>query len=59
MVLPLTLALMTAATPEPESRLEDGYALTLSGGVSLGSYEAGLNWVLVRAFADARSDAPS
>ena len=36
--------------PCSETRLDDGYALTLSGGVSLGSYEAGLNWTLVRLF---------
>ena len=51
MVLGLTLALMTAAAPDP-SRLEDGFALTLSGGVSLGTYEAGLNWAFVRIFRD-------
>ena len=51
MTLPLALVLLaTAAVPDDESRLEDGYALTLSGGVSLGSYEAGLNWTLVRLF---------
>ncbi|HUM13520.1 MAG TPA: patatin-like phospholipase family protein [Myxococcaceae bacterium] len=51
MVLPLTLVLLaTVPAPEEEARLVDGYALTLSGGVSLGSYEAGLNWALVRAF---------
>ena len=53
---PLALALVTmAAGPfgDAQARLEDGYALTLSGGVSLGSYEAGLNYVLVRLF---RSD---
>ena len=51
MMLPLALVLLaTAAAAEDDSRLEDGYALTLSGGVSLGSYEAGLNWTLVRLF---------
>ena len=51
MVLPLALALLTTAAPgRGEGRLDDGYALTLSGGVSLGSYEAGLNWALVRLF---------
>jgi hypothetical protein len=51
MMLPLALVLLaTAAVPEDEARREDGYALTLSGGVSLGSYEAGLNWALVRLF---------
>src|SRR5262245_42570264 len=52
MVLALAISLL-AATPAAEiARLEDGYALTLSGGVSLGSYEAGLNWTLVRLFRD-------
>ena len=51
MVLPLALALLTTAAPDRDGgRLEDGYAITLSGGVSLGSYEAGLNWALVRVF---------
>lgn len=51
MVLSLVLTLLSSAAPSPEElRLEDGYALTLSGGVSLGSYEAGLNWALVRVF---------
>src|SRR5215469_9836067 len=47
----LAIALVLAApSPDPDSRLEDGFALTLSGGVSLGTYEAGLNWALVRTF---------
>ena len=51
MLLPALLAVVASASPGgEESRLEDGYALTLSGGVSLGSYEAGLNWALVRVF---------
>ena len=51
MILPLALVVLATAAPaEEETRLEDGYALTLSGGVSLGSYEAGLNWTLVRLF---------
>src|SRR5690348_2763281 len=50
MLVPLVVAVLGSATPVAEdSRLEDGYVLTLSGGVSLGSYEAGLNWALVRA----------
>ena len=51
MVLSLILALATTASPEQDlDRLDDGYAITLSGGVSLGTYEAGLNWALVRVF---------
>ena len=52
MLLSLAFTLLTAASPAEEARLEEGYALTLSGGVSLGSYEAGLNWTLVRLFRD-------
>jgi predicted acylesterase/phospholipase RssA len=52
MLLAAALALLTTAAPaaDVETRLDDGYALTLRGGVSLGSYEAGLNWTLVRLF---------
>ena len=57
MLVPLVLTLLASASPAAEeSRLEDGYALTLSGGVSLGSYEAGLNWTLVRVFRAEMSD---
>jgi len=54
-VLPaLALSFLLQAAPvdvgAPEERRHDPYALTLSGGVSLGSYEAGLNWTLVRIF---------
>jgi len=52
MVLALAISLIAAAAPADVARLEDGFALTLSGGVSLGSYEAGLNWTLVRLFRD-------
>ena len=49
MLLHLLVTVLAGAAPAAEeNRLEDGYALTLSGGVSLGSYEAGLNWALVR-----------
>ena len=49
----LVLALLLGAAPtveSPDERLDEPYALTISGGVSLGSYEAGLNWALVRVF---------
>jgi predicted acylesterase/phospholipase RssA len=51
------LAWLTAGTP-PAARAQSidrlgadrqPYALTISGGVSLGAYEAGLNWVLLKA----------
>ena len=42
MVLSVALALLTTAAPAPaDTHLDDGYALTLRGGVSLGCYEAG------------------
>src|SRR5215470_20387326 len=51
MLLPVVVTLLASAPAAAEQeRLVDGYALTLSGGVSLGSYEAGLNWTLVRVF---------
>src|SRR5215469_2523486 len=51
MLLAVVVTALASALPAAdEARLEDGYALTLSGGVSLGSYEAGLNWALVRVF---------
>src|SRR5436190_11418849 len=40
----LLLALALIASPAPRDRI----ALTLSGGVSLGTYEAGLTWGIVR-----------
>jgi predicted acylesterase/phospholipase RssA len=40
--------LLAAALQLPPERAVDPYALTISGGVSLGAYEAGLNWALVR-----------
>ncbi len=40
--------LLVAALQLPPQRSVDPYALTISGGVSLGAYEAGLNWALVR-----------
>ena len=57
MLVSVVLTLLAGAAPAvDEARLEDGYALTLSGGVSLGSYEAGLNWALVRVFRAEMSD---
>ena len=56
MLLALVVTVLASAAPAGEdSRLEDGYALTLSGGVSLGSYEAGLNWALVRVLRNRRN----
>lgn len=41
--------LLLGASPVPElSQLDDPFTLTVSGGVSLGSYESGLAWTLVR-----------
>jgi len=39
-----------AAEITPEGKTP--YALTISGGISLGVYEAGLNWVLVENMKD-------
>ncbi|MDC0711883.1 patatin-like phospholipase family protein [Stigmatella sp. ncwal1] len=48
----LALTLLVAAVPEPSEasapRSEHPLAFVLSGGVSLGSYEAGLAWASVR-----------
>jgi predicted acylesterase/phospholipase RssA len=41
--------LVLAATPIPElNKYDDPFTLTISGGVSLGTYESGLAWTLVR-----------
>src|SRR5712691_10399951 len=49
---PFLIALALVAAPAAGARAddpgEDQFALTISGGVSLGSYEAGLNWAVVR-----------
>lgn len=45
-------------TGEPAPELDEShqpYAFTISGGVSLGSYEAGVNWVLLRGLSRART----
>ena len=39
---------LLAAPAQADDRNEDQFALTISGGVSLGAYEAGLNWAVVR-----------
>src|SRR6266849_3979604 len=51
---PLALigVLLAAAQPQTapaqtNKRAVDPFALTITGGVSLGAYEAGLNWALV------------
>ncbi|HEX9605178.1 MAG TPA: hypothetical protein VF973_15605, partial [Myxococcales bacterium] len=52
MPCPFLIALALVAAPAAGARAddpgEDQFALTISGGVSLGSYEAGLNWAVVR-----------
>jgi hypothetical protein len=48
MVSTLVLVLLTAG-PLPElGRFDDPFTLTVSGGVSLGTYESGLTWTLIR-----------
>src|SRR5215469_17412479 len=50
---PVLIGVMVAAAPletafaQPNERAVEPFALTISGGVSLGAYEAGLNWALV------------
>ena len=51
--LVLLLALLARATAAQSLRRDAQHVpviLTLSGGVSLGSYEAGVNWGLVEVF---------
>ncbi len=40
--------------PPAEKRGEQPYAITISGGVSLGAYEAGLNWTLLELLRNAQ-----
>ncbi len=51
----LASAAPAAQGPEPLGRSDIPIALVLSGGVSLGSYEAGVSWAVVRFSAGARS----
>ncbi|AGC46713.1 hypothetical protein MYSTI_05435 [Myxococcus stipitatus DSM 14675] len=46
--LTLTASPDDVSPPAPRPREAEPFALTLSGGVSLGAYEAGLSWALVR-----------
>ncbi|WP_342374922.1 patatin-like phospholipase family protein [Myxococcus stipitatus] len=65
-LLPLSLLLssLTLSTPTddaspatPRWRESEPFALTISGGVSLGAYEAGLSWALVRYLREIEKDA--
>src|SRR5712671_3249099 len=47
-LIALALVAAPAAGPRAADPAEDHFALTISGGVSLGAYEAGLNWAVVR-----------
>ncbi len=40
--------------PPAEKRGEQPYAITISGGVSLGAYEAGLNWTVLELLRNAQ-----
>jgi predicted acylesterase/phospholipase RssA len=44
----IAFALLAAPAARAADPAEDHFALTISGGVSLGAYEAGLNWAVVR-----------
>ena len=46
-----------ADPPAPESTDAQPYALTISGGVSLGAYEAGVNWALLEVLRSAPATA--
>ncbi|NMO19913.1 patatin-like phospholipase family protein [Pyxidicoccus fallax] len=66
-LLPLSLLLSTltlttppageSSPPAPRGRESEPFALTLSGGVSLGAYEGGLSWALVRYLREIEKDA--
>jgi hypothetical protein len=65
-MLPLAVGFLLAALaaptlvtdePEPLRRTDIPLVLVLSGGVSLGSYEAGLSWAVVRFSLGARGQA--
>ncbi len=51
----LMAALPEMALAETNERAVEPFALTISGGVSLGAYEAGLNWALVSFFKKANA----
>jgi predicted acylesterase/phospholipase RssA len=62
----IAVTLLAAPVPRQYDPAEDQFALTISGGVSLGAYEAGLNWAVVRfirarerEFGDPRAFIPS
>jgi predicted acylesterase/phospholipase RssA len=42
------ISLAALAAPPRDATRRNPYALTISGGVSLGAYEAGINWALLR-----------
>lgn len=48
-----------AATSAPSATSSGNYALTISGGISLGAYEAGFNWALIRLLKAQREGAVS
>src|SRR5215469_3812265 len=61
---PVLIGVMVAAAPletafaQPNERAVEPFALTISGGVSLGAYEAGVNWALVSFIKRANAFAP-
>ncbi|QSQ14434.1 patatin-like phospholipase family protein [Myxococcus landrumensis] len=55
--LTLTTPTDDASPPAPRWRESEPFALTISGGVSLGAYEAGLSWALVRYLREIEKDA--
>lgn len=55
-ILACVCAAATAADPLVSQSQRIPYALTISGGISLGAYEAGVNWGLLRHLRDASED---
>lgn len=51
----MVLCCFPASAAEPEGEPEDRFVLTISGGISLGAYDAGRNWVIMRNLHAARA----
>jgi predicted acylesterase/phospholipase RssA len=48
-----------ALTPTPDDRPGPPFSLTISGGISLGAYEAGLNWIVTEWLKAKQAAAPA
>jgi glucose/arabinose dehydrogenase len=49
----------TGAGPGARPEATNNYAMTISGGISLGAYEAGFNWAMLRLLKAQRAGAPA